>query len=187
MGKKDTQKMIQIVSDFISELSDEQFTNLINGNAIIEYKTNYKNSFDQIKASVQQGQSMREVEKCFKGMLKKDIMAFCKDSRIDFRKKDTKKELYHKIAVHFDIKRSTKPDEKDFKALIKEFEQCTDVKEAVEFLSEAGELRTKEDLIRFANVLDVHIRPKEKKADIIHRIAESVVGSRIRAQVIKNV
>ncbi|QHS21441.1 hypothetical protein GWK91_00025 [Virgibacillus sp. MSP4-1] len=186
MGKKDTQKMIQIVSDFINELSDDQFTNLINGNAMIEYKENqnHVSSIDQMKSSVQQAQSMKEIEGCFKGLLKKDIRAFCKDCRIDIRKKDTKKELFYKIAVHFGI---TRPDEKDFNTLIKEFDRFTDVKEAAEFLNGAGELRTKDDLIRFANVLDVHIRPKERKADILHRIAESVVGSRLRAQVIKNV
>ncbi|WP_163971069.1 hypothetical protein [Oceanobacillus halotolerans] len=189
MSKTETQALFQIISEFINDLSKEQMENLVNGNATIAYRSNSQPiGYQHLETSIRNSKSIQEVERACRGMVKKEIIAFCEVYDIALNKRDTKKVLFKKIASHFQIENTESVQEKDESELekIKEtFQQLKSVEEAKQFLTNHPLLITKKDLIRFAKILDVYVNPKQKKAIILNRIIESVIGSKVRAKVIQ--
>jgi N-glycosylase/DNA lyase len=181
MTKKESKILFQLIFEFIDRLSDKQYENLVSGNALIEYKLKQNGeSYQQLKESLIQCKTINEIESILGRMLKKEIVSFCKYYKIDVKQKDTKKEMYDKIADHLKIQ--TQGDQLN-EVKIK-FQQMKSMEEAKQYLTSHQLLKTKKDIIRLAKLLDVYVNQKDRKDIILNRIIESVIGSQVRADVI---
>ncbi|MRH41652.1 hypothetical protein GH741_03065 [Aquibacillus halophilus] len=186
MSKRESQLMFQIFSEFINGLNHEQYESLVNGNAVIEYKrTNTIPIDDRLKDSILKSEKITDVERYFKGSLKKDIILFCESNRINVKGRDTKKEMFKKIANHFNIDYQESKDV-ELNEVMEKFLQLTDGVEAKQFLTAHETLKTKKEIIQFAQLLDVYVNPRHSKVAIVDRIIESVIGSQLRAKVIRS-
>jgi hypothetical protein len=186
MSKKESQFFFQIISEFINSLSEEQYDHLLNGNAAIEYKVKTNSINKSLKESLLNSKAIEDVESIFKGMLKKQILLFCEINGVDVRKSDTKKVLIEKIAAHFHkVNSESKSAEDNLKKVREELGRYTEVEKAREFLSNHPLLKTKKEIVHFARLLDVYVHQKQSKAIILNRIIESVVGSQVRAKLIR--
>lgn len=110
MSTDDTKDFVHLITNFISNLSEKQQENLLNGYAEIKYcETHEYKLWSKIKKRVVQCNSANEIEKVFEGFFKKGIILFCEFYGINANFRDTKQSLYQKIAIHFKIEnRETK-------------------------------------------------------------------------------
>ncbi len=178
MAVKETKLLFHILSNFISNLNDEQITNLINGTAKITYQElNNKDKRDVL----QKASSIKEVEQTFNGMLKTEIVTFCRSQGIKVKNRDTKKELFQKIASFYNIKM----EENHLNEVILNLQQMNSLEEGRVFLSRHELIKTKQDLIQLAKSLDVHVQPKLRKNELLERIIKSVIGSKLRVKMIQ--
>jgi hypothetical protein len=104
MSTTNTRDLVHLITNFISNLSEEQQENLLSGNAEIEYNETREFRFNnRLKRQVLQCNNVKDIEKVFEGMFKWGITSFCEFYGINVNSRDTKQSLYQKIAYHFNI------------------------------------------------------------------------------------
>lgn len=193
MSKKETEDMLQIALNFIQGLTNEQYENILKGNASIDYIIeNNHPQFGQLKERIiREARGINDTEKILKKYTKKYLASFCEHSSIDIKARDTKAIIYQKVASHFQFDTESadndgeKFEENKIANIGAELQNFDSLDEAREFLVNHDLLRTKTNLVKLARSLDVYIKQSQSKQAVRNRIVDSVVGSRIRSKVIR--
>lgn len=131
-SKSDTLTILQIVSNLLNSLSDDQYNELLNGNGKLVYKENTK--------KISRGQEKLQ-----------------------------------------------KTDDISYESLGEKIRLCKTREEAFQVIRNEPSLKTKSELIKLAHILEVHIIKRDTREKIEEKIVESVVGSKIRFETIKNI
>lgn len=187
MSKKETEKMLRITMEFLEGLTNKQFQDLVDKKAVIRFeaKTDYTNEYDRIMGKIKQGLN---VEKILKNYTKKELALFCANHNVNIKSNDTKKVIYQKVASHLKIGNSpaNKIEKSNWKQIENTLQNCNTLDEAKSFLASQGILRLKKDVTAFAKAQGVYVNQKYTKQELLERIADSVVGARIRGEIIRS-
>ncbi|MFB4168303.1 hypothetical protein [Virgibacillus sp. JSM 102003] len=187
MSKKETEKMLQITMEFLEGLTNKQFQDLVDKKAFIRFeaKAYCAAEYDQIMDRIKQDS---DVEKLLKNYTKKELALFCGYHKVNIRSNDTKKEIYKKVASHLNINHwpAKKTAESNWKQIENALNNCGTLEEARNFLANQSLLRLKKDITAFAKAQGVYVNQKYTKQELLDRIADSVVGARIRGEIIRS-
>ncbi|MGE8080050.1 hypothetical protein [Peribacillus loiseleuriae] len=200
-SKNDFEAMISIINGLIKNLTKTEYENILNGSATFKYverslNSTEKNYFDLILSKLvkiydEQSNPLDYI----KGELetKNQQINFCNYLNVDIKTKDSKEEIYNKILLYVEenidlIKgRIYKSNsiEKQIEEIRINLEACNDIQKAVKYLSNCKILEYKNNLLHLAKILDVNVRKEHHTEDILNRIVESVVGSKLRSMAIR--
>jgi uracil DNA glycosylase len=186
MSKAESEKLMQMVLSFIQGLTNQQYSDLLNGNRKIhleEFVQQEKKNdeFEQIK---EQLLKEKEVETILCSQTKRYLTSFCNYYGIRILAKDPKAVLYEKIAAHFNIDNREETNS-GLNKIADQLQKNNSVTEAQEYLNNEASLRTKTSLMKLARLLDVYVNQKQTKEEILNRIVESVVGAKVRSKAIR--
>ncbi|WP_204150447.1 hypothetical protein [Leptolyngbya sp. CCY15150] len=76
--------------------------------------------------------------------------------------------------------------EEDLQAIIEQLQEITSREEAHKLLKSDSRIRLKDDVIRIAKLLQVHVEKKDNREKIEARIVEFIVGVKLRNQAIQS-
>ncbi|MGP4106739.1 hypothetical protein [Virgibacillus sp. L01] len=187
MSKKETEKMLRITMEFLEGLTNKQFQDLVDKKAVIRFeaKAGHTVDYDQIMDKIKQDWN---VEKNLKNYTKKELALFCGCHNISIKPNDTKKVIYKKVASHLNINHSPANEiaESNWKQIENALQSCSTLDEAKSFLANQSILRLKKDITAFAKVQGVYVSQRYTKQELLERIADSVVGARIRGEIIRS-
>lgn len=189
MSKKETQEMLQITTDFLEGLTNKQFQDLVNGNAVIRYEAKDNHTaYDQMMKKIKQASSSADLERLLKKYTKKELASFCKKYNIEVKAKDTKKVMFQGIASHIqlvDHLSEVKSKSESWNEIESALHEFSTLDEAEDFVVKHDRLQTKKSIVAFAKSLGVYVSQKHTKQEILNRVVDSVVGARLRGIVIR--
>ncbi|WP_121616408.1 hypothetical protein [Virgibacillus halodenitrificans] len=191
MSKRDTEKVLRIALNFLEGLTMKQFQELIEGNAEIHYKAKEKRFLKEIQRIEREARHTADVEKILEGYTKKDLLQFGDELNLPIKTRDTKKVIYQKIADHFGLTDSAGHECKkiseaeQWKSIEDALRNSSTLEKAKDFLLNQDSLRLKKDIVAFAKHLGVYVNKRYTKQELLERIVNSVVGSRIRGRAMR--
>ncbi|MBP1947166.1 hypothetical protein [Virgibacillus litoralis] len=187
MGKKETEKMLRITMEFLEGLTNKQFQELVEKKAFIRFeaKFDYTADYDQIMDRIKKDSN---VEKILKKYTKKELALFCCHHNVNIKSNDTKKVIYKKVASHLNIDHSFAKEtgESNWKQIENALHNCGTLEEAKNLLANQSLLQLKKDITAFAKAQGVYVNQGYSKQELLERIADSVVGARIRGEIIRS-
>lgn len=192
MGKKDAEKLMEVVTHTLKNLTITEYHNLLNGNGRLQFVEENTDKYHDVIQTLKGSESYEGFYRTLKNhknsKTKKQLGEFCNHLRIEIKSKDTKVVLYEKIAARFGYGKEEPSENTVDKEVIKfgkQLQNMQSIKEAEEFLYDQKNLKTKATLQTLAKIYDVHIQSRMTKEEIIKRIIDSVVGSRLKSMVIR--
>ncbi|WP_294405668.1 hypothetical protein [uncultured Clostridium sp.] len=201
-SKKDFQVVYNLISDFISNLSDSQFASLIDGTGEIKFAEKtidnaLKESYNEVIHTIVNMQNYDDKINYLKSNKhlsnKTKIIEFCKYFKVNYKTKDTIETLINNIVEYGEENRediiyryNRKVRLEDSLDLIaKKLENYLDVKEAKEYLCKCNEISSKVNLIKLARRLNVFVDRESSYENILETILKSVVEAKIRSYTIR--
>lgn len=179
--------MLRITMEFLEGLTNKQFQDLVDKKAVIRFETKADHTvdYDQIMDKIKQDWN---VEKILKNYTKKELALFCANHNVNIKSSDTKKIIYRKVASHLNINNSPAKEtaESNWKQIENALQNCRTLDEAKSFLANQSILQLKKDIIAFAKAQGVYVNLRYTKQELLERIADSVVGARIRGEIIRS-
>lgn len=198
MKKRESEKLLDIFKDTISQLTESDLNNLLTGKGKLKFERDKKeeNSSEQFNELYR---LLKEAEDNlrFQNILimnnqlktKKQLLEFCVTSNIKVKSRDTKAVILEKIFTHFGKEpqnTTTKETTQKLKQIGEELSAIESVREAESFIFNNSALKTKNELISLGKIFNVHVQSNMKKRQVIERIVESLVGSKINSKTIRN-
>lgn len=201
-SKRDLEAMFSIINSFIKGLSVNEYENILNGSATLKYVEKSlslaeKNQFDEILnnilgvGGVLNENTMDIIKE--KIETKNQLIAFCNYLNIDLKSKDTKEDIYEKILIFIEENKEILINKINknvsihqmIEMIALELEGFVDKEQALKFLLDKKVLENKSHSLFLAKVLDVNVRKESSNLEILERIVDSVVGSKLRSMVIR--
>ncbi|WML43822.1 hypothetical protein [Neobacillus sp. PS3-40] len=204
MPKKNMTLFLQKIVKIIENLSEQQYEMILTDRATLKYEAfetdpiiyiNLKNHIEK------QAKSLKDLKNSLKMTLKskKEYLLFCNYLKIPIKSKDSIETLIKKMAAHFDIKESNEGNEQktedhggneqnllgELHLISETLQKFDNVQEGKNFITNHKLLSLKKDIILFAKTIDVPVNSKLSKKDLVNRIVESVVGSKVRSMVLR--
>ena len=201
-AKKDYCIVSKIIGDFIDGLTEEQFNNLLNGNADIKYvEKGIDSSIKEIYHLIMHRLISADSEEIIRDIIKNEdylsnkqkIQDFCKFFKVEFRIKDSNEMLITNIIEFVKNNRGVllykyeRQDSIDVKIeeIAKQLEEIMNVEEARELLKSKDILQNKTNLVKLAKKLRVFFDREAGVDTIIDTIVQSVVEAKIRSYTIR--
>lgn len=199
-SKKDTEIIFKTISNFISGLSEVQYSQLINGEGELIFRLKgldnetIKFSKDLMFSLVEINSTKARREYLETNINKKiDLMNLCNFLNIPMKSRDNSKVLIDSIMEYItqnekEIKYSLKKEhenKENLNNLANDLETVMDVNEARILLKNFSEINKKNDLIDFAKSLSVFPDKRMNVDEIIDEIVKTVVEAKIRSYKIR--
>ncbi|WP_215115692.1 hypothetical protein [Exiguobacterium sp. s80] len=199
-SKKEIELLYKLFSNFLSNLTNEQYLQLVNGESELKLvsKKIDTNTIQVYKMLLQDIISVEDIEER-KLLLsshlnkKSDLINLSDFLNIPTKSKDTIKVMLDNIIEYTIenedyIKNNVKEDqkyEKELSDLINQIEATMDTNEAKELLKNSSIAYRKADLMNFAKKLSVFPDKRSSADDIINEIVQAVVEAKIRSYKIR--
>ncbi len=202
-SKKDFNIVSQLFVDFINNLTDVQFNNLIDGTADIKYAekaldASLKDKYEAILYKIVSINDRQEKVSFIRDNEqlenKAKLLGFCKYFKVDAKNKDTVETIINNI-IEFSEKNSenvvyrfNKKEniEDSIDKIAQDLETFMDVEEAKKYIKSCNSVDSKVNLLKLAKKLNVFISDRESSYDIIlDSIIKSVVEAKIRSYTIR--
>lgn len=199
-SKKEIELLYKLFSNFLSNLTNEQYLQLVNGESELKLvsKKIDTNTIQVYKMLLQDIISVEDIEER-KLLLsshlnkKSDLINLSDFLNIPTKSKDTIKVMLDNIIEYTIengdyIKNNVKEDqkyEKELSDLINQIEATMDTNEAKDLLKNSSIAYRKADLMNFAKKLSVFPDKRSSADDIINEIVQAVVEAKIRSYKIR--
>lgn len=199
-SKKEIELLYKLFSNFLSNLTNEQYLQLLNGEADLKLvsKKIDQNTIQMYKMILQEIVDIEDIEERKILLLshfnkKTDLANLSNYLNIPTKSKDTVKIILDNIieytlANEDYIKNNIKENqklEKELSELVNQIEGTMDSAEAKELLKKSSISSRKVDLINFAKKLSVFPDKRSSTDDIINEIVQTVVEAKIRSYKIR--
>lgn len=200
-SRKDSYILNKLFVDFINGLTEEQFSNLINGTAELKYTDKgldnvtkerfkdilYYTALAQDNAKSDYIKSRPEINS------KAKLVEFCKYINVEYKAKDTIDSIIQNILSYIEKNHDTilykvvREDsiEKQLDEISKKIEEFMNLEEARNFILSKDILNSKTNLIKLAKRLNVFIDREGTYDNILDKILSSVVEAKIRSYTIR--
>lgn len=174
--------------DFISDLSNEQYQNLLSGKAVVRYEQLEPNQrtallVEKFRSDIRL-LKLEDIKKQFK---KEELLLISEHYNVSNKSRDTKQDIINKLVHSFgeNIK-STANNDHMHQKLAEEIHKFDSVEKGKDYLANHPKLRTKKDIIALAKSMDVYVSQTYTKQKLLNRIAESIIGAKLRGQIIRS-
>ncbi|MBO3342094.1 hypothetical protein [Clostridium perfringens] len=201
-SKKDFSIISKNILDFINNLTEEQFNNIVNGTADIKYvEKGLDNDKKEIFNSIvnylinenDDEKRINYVKENSNLATKAKLIEFCKYLKIDYKQKDTIDVIisniidYIKINKDILIYKFSKSEnlELGIEEVAKKLENSMDVDEAKAIITGSKVVESKTNLLKLAKKLNVFVDREFSYENIMDNIIKSVVESKIRSYTIR--
>ncbi|MGG0473557.1 hypothetical protein ABEY96_15320 [Priestia aryabhattai] len=202
-SKRDLEAMFSIVSNIIKNLNVNEYENILNGSATLKYvekslTASEKSQFDVVLKKLLNLDS-NEINTNFMETIKAELetksqlINFCNYLNIEVKTKDKKEDIYEKILNFVDENKEILLNKfnkgisinQTLEQIASQLENFNDKNLALKFLLGNNALDNKGHLLSLAKILDVNVRKESNNGEIIERIVDSVVGSKLRSMAIR--
>ncbi len=202
-SKRDFETVQKVVLDAIKSLSDFEYENLLIGKGTLKYvekrmPIELKEEYEGLIYKLSLLNSEEEIWETIKNEKLLDskfkLLEFLNYFNITVRTKDTIDTLCSKLKDYILQKRDlllnshrqNVEHSDNIENISEELQRFNDSKSAVSFLDNHKLLSTKSNLIKLAKKLDVYIEKDLNSEEIIKRIVDAVVVSKLRSATIRN-
>lgn len=201
-SKKDFYIVSKLFTDLINNLSEDQFSNLINGMADIRY---FEKNLDSEKREIYDSM-LRELaledneERKYSFIRNSDelstkikLIEFCKYARIEFKSKDTNDTIIQNIINFTSLNKESilykfnRVDgiEVEIDKIVIKLEDTMDIEEARNLIYGSKVIENKSNLLKVAKKLNVFVDREATYDIIVDTIIKSVVEAKIRSYTIR--
>ena len=201
-SKKDFSIISKNILDFINNLTEEQFNNIVNGTADIKYvEKGLDNDKREIFNSIvnylinenDDEKRINYVKENSNLATKAKLIEFCKYLKIDYKQKDTIDVIISNIIDYIKINKDvliykfSKSEnlELGIEEVAKKLENSMDVDEAKAIITGSKVVESKTNLLKLAKKLNVFVDREFSYENIMDNIIKSVVESKIRSYTIR--
>lgn len=201
-SKKDFYIVSRLLTDFINNLTEVQFDNLVNGTADIRYyekgidsetKEKYNTLLYEIATKDNIEEKIKLIESNDELSKKSKLMDFCKYFKIEFKAKDTNSTIMKNIIDFIDknkenvIYKYNKAEslEDGIDKLAQRLEDIMDIEEARNLMANSKMLESKSNLLKLSKKLNVFTDREASYDTIVDNIIKSVVEAKIRSYTIR--
>ncbi|CUP24436.1 Uncharacterised protein [Clostridium baratii] len=201
-SKKDFGIVSKCILDFINNLTEEQFNNIVNGTADIKYVDKGIDSDKRIMFDTIINYLVNEVSEEKRVMFIKEnkqlstkakLIEFCKYLKVECKQKDTIEMIISNINEYIEQNRESltyryskqENIELGIEDIAKKIENSMDVEEAKNIISESKIVESKTNLLKLAKKLNVFLDRESSYEIIVDKIIKSVVESKIRSYTIR--
>ncbi|TYQ14841.1 UNVERIFIED_CONTAM: hypothetical protein Cloal_1224 [Acetivibrio alkalicellulosi] len=201
-SKKDFNIVLKIFIDFINTLTEDQFSNLVNGSADIKYQdkgldNDKKEIYTNILYKIAIEDNIEEKTKiiaCSEELsTKSKLLEFCKYFKICYKSKDTIDIIIKNIIEFIDKNKESiiykysmaENLEENIDKIAQRLEEIMDIVEARSFMSKSKILENKSNLLKLSKKLNVFIDRDSTREIIVDNIIRSVVEAKIRSYTIR--
>lgn len=202
-SKKEFCIISKILLDFISSLTEEQYNNLVKGEAEIKYiekniDTVKKQKYDKIlydlavenlvEIKIQYIKSNEDLSN------KSKLIDFCKYHKINYKTKETNDSIINNIIKFVDINKEDivyrwqkkENIEESIENVAEELQKIMNIEEAKIYIKKSKIIDNKSNALKLAKQLNVFVNREHSYDDIVDSIVNSVVGAKIRSYSIRN-
>lgn len=190
----------KLILNFINNLTNEQYSNLVNGNGELQYAdksldNEVKKFYEEFVQSLIQIQIDEEKLIFINQNLpkKNDMINFCKYYQIPYKIRETQQQIAYNILEYID---SNKEDiiyqtekkqniEEKIERISIELKKIMDVDEAKNLLKNNEVIKNKSNLLKLAKKLNVFVDRNSSFETIVENIIKSVVEAKIRSYTIR--
>lgn len=201
-SKKDFYLVSKLIADFVNNLTEDQFNNLVNGIADIKYyekaidndkKERFESIIYKIAIENDSNNKIQIIKSSDILSTKSRLLEFCKYFKIDFKVKDTIETIINNV-IEFAEKNKeniiykynrAESVETNIDEIAERLENIMDVKEAREFISNSKILESKSNLLKLSKKLNVFTDREATHEVIVANIIRSVVEAKIRSYTIR--
>ncbi|MCC2765715.1 hypothetical protein [Clostridium perfringens] len=201
-SKKDFSIISKNILDFINNLTEEQFNNIVNGTADIKYvEKGLDNDKREIFNSIvnylinenDDEKRINYVKENSNLATKAKLIEFCKYLKIDYKQKDTIDVIISNIIDYIKINKDvliykfskSEKLELGIEEVAKKLENSMDVDEAKAIITGSKVVESKTNLLKLAKKLNVFVDREFSYENIMDNIIKSVVESKIRSYTIR--
>lgn len=203
-SKKDFYVVSKLILEVVNSLTEEQFSNLVNGTADLKYieksiDSDKKEKYNLILFTIANKEGTEEKIKFIKETdelsTKTKMIEFCKYFKIDYKVKDSVDEVIKNIVMFSEgnkdsiiYKYSRIEDiQLGIDEIAKKLEECMDVEEGKNLIDKSKIVESRVNLFKLAKKLNVFISNRDASYDVIRdTIIKSVVEAKIRSFTIRN-
>ena len=200
-SKNDFEIMFSFIYSLIKNLSKAEYESILNGTGTLKYiekplnqtdKSHYDSILHKLVMSFDSNFDKMEILKNELNTKNQQIN-FCNYLNIEIKSKDSKEEIYNRI-IYFvqenleSLKSrldKTNTNDEELKKVQLYLEDCLNSQDAIKYLSNHKFLENKNNLMTLAKSLDVNVRKEFNNEEILNRIVDSVVGSKLRSMAIR--
>lgn len=201
-SKKDFSIVCKLILDFVNNLTEEQFSNLINGTADIKYnekalsqdkREKYNDILYHISIEDDREKIFNYVKQCEVLSTKMKLNEFCKYFKIEIKSKDSIENIINKIIDYVDMDKENikykynreRDSVKNIDTIATKLEECIDVEEAKEIIFTSNLINSKTDMIKLAKRLKVYNDKDASCENIAENIIKTVVEAKMRSYIIR--
>ncbi|QII51314.1 hypothetical protein G3M81_22355 [Bacillus paralicheniformis] len=199
-SKRDADLLFKLISNFISNLTEDQYKQLITGEAEIKLKTRKLDSdtVQQYKKLLFELVSIKDIKKRTDFLLSKmskksELINFNNYLNITYKSRDTVQKLVDNIIDYSlknegyirNINSKEQKSEEQFKKLSVKLQEVMDINEAEKILRKSSISNRKIDLLEFGKQLSVFPDKRMSIDEIINEIVQSVVAAKLRSYKIR--
>lgn len=198
-SKKDFLVISKVINEFINSLTEEQFSNLINGTGDIRYiekglDNEKRELYNKLIYDIAKENNEFKKEKINEILsTKSKIIEFCKYFKINYKAKETNDSLVENILIYIEKNRNiiihryekVEDIESEINKLAKKLEDTMSIEEAKQLIYDAKCVENKGDLLKLSKKLNVFTNREATYEAILENIIKSVVESKIRSYKIR--
>lgn len=198
-SKKDFLVISKVINEFINSLTEEQFSNLINGTGDIRYiekglDNEKRELYNKLIYDIAKENDELKKDKINEILsTKSKIIEFCKYFKINYKAKETNDSLVKNILIYIEKNRNiiihryekVEDTESEINKLAKKLEDTMSIEEAKQLIYDAKCVESKGNLLKLSKKLNVFTDREATYEAILENIIKSVVESKIRSYKIR--
>ncbi|WP_133015759.1 hypothetical protein [Clostridium cuniculi] len=198
-SKKDFLVISKVINEFINSLTEEQFSNLINGTGDIRYiekglDNEKRELYNKLIYDIAKENDELKKDKINEILsTKSKIIEFCKYFKINYKAKETNDSLVENILIYIEKNRSiiihryekVEDTESEINKLAQKLEDTMSIEEAKQLIYDSKCVESKGNLLKLSKKLNVFTDREATYEAILENIIKSVVESKIRSYKIR--